>query len=76
MMILFLICGLVLAFLLYRAFPRTVWAILISIGVVGWFAFSKNETPSDGVTAGLATLIIIAFIADIALRVVGVFRRR
>ena len=45
-MIIFLICGLVLAYLLYRAFPHTTLAILASVGIIAWSAFTKNEQPS------------------------------
>jgi ABC-type Mn2+/Zn2+ transport system permease subunit len=74
-MIIFIICGLVLAYLLYRAFPRTGMAILMSIAIVGWMTFAKNQDVSETMATALAGLIVIAFGADVLLRVRGVFRK-
>jgi hypothetical protein len=75
MIFFFLIAALVLAYLLYRAFPYTTLAILLSIGIVAWSAFAKNQQPGDTMTTILAGLIVVAFVADIVLRLVRPFRR-
>lgn len=75
MILFFLICGLVLAYLLYRAFPRTTLAILAAVAIVGWYAFARNQQPGDAMATFLAAMIVVGFVADLAFRVAGAFRK-
>jgi hypothetical protein len=74
-MIIFLILGLVLAYLFYRMFPLTVTAIVGSIVFLAYAIIVKDWVQTDTMTATIGTIIIVAFVLDIGSRVLGLFRK-
>jgi hypothetical protein len=63
-------------YLLYRILPLTILAIVCMVGVIGWNYFGQVSETGDAVTLTGLVIIVIAFIADVGMRVFGLFRKR
>jgi hypothetical protein len=74
--LLVLIASCVLFYLFYRILPLTILAIVCMIGVIGWNSFGQGAETGDAVTLTGLVIIVIAFIADVGMRVLGLFSKR